>query len=149
MVKPDGGRRWRGQSGATKPAFGAGEADGGVGFGVVGVEGRCRVCPVVWGKNEAASDTPIRENQVSLRVHSSTKLASTYSYPITVTKQVSTHEEFLGSCLECTLFFGAFRLLCDSRILGFSHTTPRMNIYLPSANRYYKIRETEWFSLGL
>lgn len=55
---------------------------------VVGVEGRCRVCPVLWGKNEAATDAPIRENHVSLRLHAPNIHADAYSYLIKVVKSI-------------------------------------------------------------
>ena len=57
--------RERGQSGLTARDDVAGKADVGLVFAVVGVEGRCRVLPVFWAKNEAATDAPIRENQIS------------------------------------------------------------------------------------
>jgi hypothetical protein len=76
-------------------------------FEPVGVEGRCRVCPVLWGKNEAATDAPIRENHVSLRLHAPATHADAYSYLIKVGKPIGI---LRIDCIRVQVVFGVINI---------------------------------------
>lgn len=76
---------------------------------VVGVEDAAESARCL-GKNEAATDAPIRENHVSLHLHAPATQADAYSYLITVGKKVG------NSRIDCVRVQDVFGVIHNKSI---------------------------------